>query len=130
MITGETIAKTKELYSILDEKEKEVSKLLLDAKDKHGEDTVERNGKKVKEIDLWEEVRYAVKDNSAWEILESRHPKVFEAQKEYEAALKDVQDFTNKELGIDYRKVTVKDIIELAEGIIDHKLNEVQGKKK
>jgi len=110
------------------------SELLRTAQDRFGETemTVERKkGGKVKHIqakqkDLWQEVNELGLKCEAGKALREKHPQVFEAYDEYFKIVQDLNNFVMANLGISgYQKVSLTEIINLAEGISEWKMRKM-----
>lgn len=119
------IAKLVELYSELEALEKDASDTLLAVKipNKDNEHTLVRNGKRItlKEAVLWQEVLHLGADSQAGGILKGLYPIVFEKYALHNQKADELKEFTVRELGIDYNKMRVIDIIRLVDLTLDYR---------
>jgi len=128
-LTKEKLNKLEKLYKENEEAEEKASDLLKEAR-KNGDNKlkVERKDKdkkvKVKESDLWDEVWHLGADCNAAKALKEKYPEVFEAFKKQNKKAQELRDYSIKEIGIDYRKIKLIDIFNIAQAVVDYNKEE------
>lgn len=132
-ITNSKIKKYLRKADDLESIQKELSEMVLDAKKNKNEKVSfmaeDKKGdlKKidVTENDLWGEIYHVGtdKETRAKEYLQNKYPKVFEVAEKEREATKELKDYAIKELGVDFQKIKLSDIIRLIQGILDGRDN-------
>ena len=128
-ITREQIKKVNELYSDLGVINTQVSDMLKDIKDKHGENEIalDRDGKvvKIKEKHLWQEVYYGVAETT--KIMREKYPRLFKLYDDQQAKLSEIKAYVSQNFGIDFKEIRFVDIINIVEAIT--RLNDIPREK-
>jgi hypothetical protein len=134
-INDEILNKVRELSDEIEKKSQLASELMRVAKDRFGETSIsiERKIKgtdnkfvQAKQNDLWQEVFQLGKESQAGKVLREKHPQVFEAYDEVEKITKEFNILATMELGIQgYQRISLKDIVNLAEGIAEWKIKKL-----
>lgn len=123
-ITTKKLDKLYSLYDELNESEILASDKLKKAKDNKGAKLeIKRDGKKVKikESDLWEEVRYLGEGCDAYKALNKKYPDVFKAFEEQNKKALELKIWVAKNFGLDYRAVKLSDIFKISEAVFEYK---------
>ena len=128
-IDSEKIKKIKEFYAEIKKGEEEIQKMVEEARGKSGENNHKKKLKDkeidVKENQMWDELLAGTpQDTFSTNILKEKYPKVFELQDQINKTIKNLDGYLQSELGISYNGVTVGDIIDLVEAVVDQKINE------
>lgn len=119
-ITKEKIDKVFEISEKLDKKDEEInveqSKALMNAQRK-----IKYKGQFVDEKVLWDEIKYAGVSGDAGKLLKEKYPTLFKVAEEQGLLAKELSEFCQVELGIDFKQVKITDIIKLCLSLIDYK---------
>jgi hypothetical protein len=134
-INDEILNKVRELSDEIEKKSQLASELMRVAKDRFGETSIsiERKIKgsdikfvQAKQNDLWQEVFQLGKESQAGKTLREKHPQVFEAYDEVDKITREFNTLATMELGIQgYQRISLKDIVNLAEGIAEWKIKKL-----
>jgi hypothetical protein len=121
-ITQEKIDKLFDISARLDKKEEEIrieeSKALMNVNRK-----IKHKDQFVNEKTLWDELRYAGANGDAGKLLKEKYPKVFSLGEEHSLIAKELSEFCQVELEINFKEVRITDIIKLCLSLVDYKLN-------
>ena len=134
-INDEILNKIRELTADIDKKNELASELMRVAKDRFGETTVsiERKVKgsdnkfiQAKQNDLWQEVYQLGTESQAGKVLKEKHPAVFAAFEGANELVKELNTIAIMELDLkSYQQISLKDIVNLAEGIAEWKVRKL-----
>lgn len=132
MFTNENISKLENIYERIDTVKTRLShefSLALEAS-KDTEFEIERKGEKsnVTGATLWYEVQNLGADCDAGKILKPIYGEVFTQSEKYDELVKELNDFSKTELGIDPLQMTLLDIVRISKGIIENNKNENENK--
>lgn len=119
-ITREQIKKVNKLYADVAEIGEEISEMLKDIQDKHGENEIAltRDGKivKIKEKHLWQEVYYGAKQSQ--DIMREKYPALFKLYDKQQILTKTLKEYVYSNFGIDFQKIRLVDVINIVEAIV------------
>ena len=90
----------------------------------------EEDGKhrKISEKDAWTEVFHLGRDSGAYIALKKKYPKLLTLSEEETKKAEEYNQFVLEEFGIEYSKMTFSQLIRLVTGIIEHILEDKNGK--
>ncbi|MFA5050967.1 MAG: hypothetical protein WC499_02530 [Patescibacteria group bacterium] len=79
-----------------------------------------------KEIEIseklaWEEIRLLGAQSECYNALKGRYPAVFEKMDAHLAKIKEIDTYTQAEIGIRFNAMTVRDVINLVVAVVDMK---------
>ncbi len=119
-ITRAQIKKVNKLYADVAEIGEEISEMLKDIQDKHGENEIAltRDGKivEIKEKHLWQEVYYGVKQSQ--DIMREKYPKLFKLYDKQQILTKALKEYVYSNFGIDFQKIRLVDVINIVDAIV------------
>ena len=127
-ITKEKLDKFFEVYGRYEKAEEEASNELSKAR-MNSKRRIKYKNEFVEESVLWDELRYVGANGEAGKILKEKYPLVFSKAEEQDKIGAECMSFCNVEMGIDFTKVRVSDIIRICMGVVDYKLKEKENEK-
>ena len=128
-ITKEKLDKFFEIYGNYEKAEEEAINELSKAKMNMNR-RIKYKNEFVEEKVLWDEVRYSGINGEAGKMLKEKYPLVFSTTEAQDKLGAECMSYCSVEMGIDFTKVRVSDIIRLCMGIVNYMLKEKEENKK
>ena len=128
-ITKEKLDKFFEIYGRYEKAEEEASNELSKAM-MNSKRRIKYKNEFVEEKVLWDELRYVGANGDAGKMLKEKYKAVFSSAENQDKIGAECMSFCNLEMGIDFTKVRVSDIIRICMGVVNYMLKEKEENKK
>lgn len=126
-ITRGDIERLNQLYNELDVLAENESEALKMAKLNKGNIIQVKRSDKTEDItegQAWEEIRLLGEKADPYKFMSEKYPDVFRMSDEHIKKVKEIDTFTTSTLGVDFRRITIRDIVNLIDTITDMKKTE------